>query len=51
VGIVITCLLILPFYQRDISPREVEIRAKEMGMIYPDEVKALPNNEGGGKEK
>lgn len=46
-GLVIACLLLLPFYQKDYTKLELEKKARAMGMVYPDEIKAF--NEGGEK--
>lgn len=47
IGIFITCLLLLPFYSKGLSPAEIEIRARDMGMIYTDEIRAIqPSQEG-----
>lgn len=44
---VITCIILFPFYKRKSSPAEIEAQARDMGMIYEDEVKAFPQNEKG----
>jgi len=43
---VLACILILPFSGRKPSPKEIESMARDMGMIYEDEVRAIS----GGKE-
>lgn len=43
IGIMITCLLIISLGYRDYSDYEIEKKASELGMIYPDEVRALRN--------
>lgn len=40
-GLVIACLVLLPFYQKKISNLEIENKARAMGMVYPDEIKAI----------
>ncbi|HHY81534.1 MAG TPA: hypothetical protein GX505_02515 [Clostridiales bacterium] len=47
-GIIIACILMLPFMKREPSAMEIETRARAMGMVYEDEIRAIPkSNEGG----
>lgn len=38
---IITSLIITPFYRKDYKASEIEQEARKFGMIYPDEKKAL----------
>lgn len=40
-GIIISCIIIFPFYQKKASPAEIEMQARKMGMIYIDDIKAI----------
>lgn len=51
IGIVITCILFFPFYQREPSLGEIEAKARDMGMIYKDEVKAILEDQEGADGK
>lgn len=41
---ILASTLMIPFYHRAPSAIEIEERARSMGMIYEDEVRALSNN-------
>ncbi|RBP46745.1 hypothetical protein [Garciella nitratireducens] len=51
VGIVLTCVLLFPFYKKEPSPAEIEKKARNMGMIYEDEIRGFPQNEKGENDK
>lgn len=44
IGIVICSMIMILTPREDISKFEIEKRARDMGMIYKDEVKALYDN-------
>jgi hypothetical protein len=44
IGILFTLLFINSFSAPDLSPLEIETRARAMGMIYEDEIKAISDN-------
>ncbi len=44
IGIIISALLMSTFSIKNISKLEIERRASELGMMYPDEIKAFFNN-------
>jgi hypothetical protein len=44
IGILFTLLFINSFSAPDLSPLEIETRARAMGMIYKDEIKAISDN-------
>ncbi|GAA0178059.1 hypothetical protein SH2C18_11770 [Clostridium sediminicola] len=44
IGIIITCLILMPFV-KTYDSSYVEKKAREFGMVYPDEVKVLENSE------
>ena len=44
IGIIISCILLASFSKKELSPMEIEIRARAMGMVYEDEIKAMPGN-------
>jgi hypothetical protein len=41
---VLASILMMPFYHRAPSAIEIEERARSMGMVYEDEVRALSNS-------
>lgn len=41
IGILITTFIIMPFYRKNYTISEIEVEARKLGMIYPDEKKAL----------
>lgn len=47
IGIVIACILLLPTNKKKPSPMEIETMARQMGMVYEDEIRAIPNLEKG----
>lgn len=51
IGMVITCIILFPFYQREPSSGEIEAKARDMGMIYEDEARAIPQNQEGADGK
>lgn len=51
IGMIIVCILIFPFHQKKLSPGDIESRARGMGMIYADEIKAIGNSEKGGAKE
>jgi len=50
IGMVLTCILLRPLLGRKPSAAEIEARARSMGMIYEEEVRALPEEDGEGKK-
>ena len=44
IGILFTLLFLNSFSSSDLSPLEIETRARAMGMIYKDEIKAISDN-------
>lgn len=48
IGLIIATVLLLPFHERKISATEIESKARDLGMIYIDEIKALPDKDKGG---
>ncbi|HZK34593.1 MAG TPA: hypothetical protein VFD33_04715 [Bacillota bacterium] len=47
IGLVIASILLLPFKSKKPSPMEIEGMAREMGMVYEDEIKAISDVEKG----
>ena len=43
-GIIIACIIIFPWYRKKASPAEIEVQARKMGMMYIDEIKAIPQD-------
>lgn len=51
IGLMIMSLIIILFPSMFFSDYEVEKKAREMGMKYPDEIRALENVDLGGSEE
>lgn len=49
IGIIVACILLNPFFQRKPSAMEIETRARAMGMVYEEEIKAISNSGEGGE--
>ena len=48
-GILIACILWIPFSKKGPSAMEIEARARAMGMVYEDEIKAISRSDKGGE--
>lgn len=49
-GIILACILLSPFYGKKLSAMEIEARARSMGMVYEDEIRAISGNTEGGSK-
>ena len=47
---ILTCILLAPFAKSEPSAMDIEARARAMGMVYEDEIKAIAHK-GEGDEK
>lgn len=43
-GIIIATILMSAVPKKQLSPMEIEVRARAMGMIYEDEIRAIPGS-------
>lgn len=48
-GLIIASVCMTSFPKRELSAIEIETRARAMGMIYEDEIKAIPKSTEGGE--
>ena len=46
IGILLACLLLRPYLGKEPSATEIEARARSMGMVYEDEIRAISDKEG-----
>jgi len=44
VGIIIATILLSAAPKKGLSPMEIEVRARAMGMVYEDEIRAIPGS-------
>lgn len=49
IGIIIACILLIPASKGEPSAMDIETRARAMGMVYEDEIKAISNNDESGE--
>ena len=49
IGLLLACVLLRPYSRKELSMAEIEARARSMGMVYEEEIRALPGN--GAEEK
>lgn len=51
IGIIITCLIMIFTQNSFYTDYKIEKRARELGMIYSEEIRAIEKNTIGGNEK
>jgi len=47
IGLIIGVILMMSIPEKELSPMEIEMRARAMGMVYEDEIKALTKSQEG----
>ena len=47
IGLIIGVILMMSIPEKELAPREIEMRARAMGMVYEDEIKALTKSQEG----